>query len=117
MGRNSGYIAMQASLASGQIDICLIPEVLFSYNSMNINYGSIFALSLCFYCINQVPFNLHGPQGVLNHLKYLLESKGSAVVCVAEGAGQVSELCLLPFSSLEQRQCLVQNFSMGMNMK
>ncbi|KAH6760125.1 phosphofructokinase 5, partial [Perilla frutescens var. frutescens] len=61
MGRSSGFIAMQASLASGQIDICLIPEV---------------------------PFNLHGPHGVLNHLKYLLERKGSAVVCVAEGAGQ-----------------------------
>lgn len=28
MGRSSGFIAMQASLASGQIDICLIPEVL-----------------------------------------------------------------------------------------
>lgn len=27
MGRSSGYIAMHASLASGQIDICLIPEV------------------------------------------------------------------------------------------
>lgn len=27
MGRSSGFIAMQASLASGQIDICLIPEV------------------------------------------------------------------------------------------
>ncbi|KAL0733639.1 hypothetical protein Bca4012_009849 [Brassica carinata] len=26
MGRNSGFIAMQASLASGQVDICLIPE-------------------------------------------------------------------------------------------
>ncbi|XP_073121425.1 ATP-dependent 6-phosphofructokinase 5, chloroplastic [Henckelia pumila] len=61
MGRSSGFIAMQASLASGQIDICLIPEV---------------------------PFNLHGPHGVLNHLEYLLETKGSAVVCVAEGAGQ-----------------------------
>ncbi|KAL3630493.1 ATP-dependent 6-phosphofructokinase 5, chloroplastic [Castilleja foliolosa] len=61
MGRNSGYIAMQASLASGQIDVCLIPEV---------------------------PFNLHGPNGVLSHLKYLIETKGSAVVCVAEGAGQ-----------------------------
>ncbi|KAK6154185.1 hypothetical protein DH2020_013824 [Rehmannia glutinosa] len=61
MGRSSGFIAMQASLASGQIDICLIPEV---------------------------PFNLHGPNGVLSHLKYLLETKGSAVVCVAEGAGQ-----------------------------
>lgn len=37
-----------------------------------------------------MPFNLHGPHGVLRHLKYLLETKGSAVVCVAEGAGQVS---------------------------
>ncbi|KAL2528154.1 ATP-dependent 6-phosphofructokinase 5 [Forsythia ovata] len=61
MGRSSGFIAMQSSLASGQIDICLIPEV---------------------------PFNLHGPHGVLSHLKYLLETKGFAVVCVAEGAGQ-----------------------------
>ncbi|PSS26547.1 ATP-dependent 6-phosphofructokinase [Actinidia chinensis var. chinensis] len=61
MGRSSGFIAMHASLASGQIDICLIPEV---------------------------PFNLHGPHGVLRHLEYLLETKGSAVVCVAEGAGQ-----------------------------
>lgn len=62
MGRSSGFIAMQASLASGQVDICLIPEV---------------------------PFNLHGPDGVLKHLNYLIETKGSAVVCVAEGAGQV----------------------------
>ncbi|KAL2347398.1 hypothetical protein Fmac_001398 [Flemingia macrophylla] len=61
MGRDSGFIAMHASLASGQIDICLIPEV---------------------------PFNLHGPSGVLSYLKYLIETKGSAVVCVAEGAGQ-----------------------------
>ncbi|XP_042509141.1 ATP-dependent 6-phosphofructokinase 5, chloroplastic-like, partial [Macadamia integrifolia] len=61
MGRSSGFIAMHASLASGQVDVCLIPEV---------------------------PFRLNGPHGVLNHLKYLLESKGSAVVCVAEGAGQ-----------------------------
>ena len=27
MGRSSGFIAMQAALASGQIDVCLIPEV------------------------------------------------------------------------------------------
>ncbi|KAL2569209.1 hypothetical protein AAZV13_18G114700 [Glycine max] len=64
MGRSSGFIAMQASLSSGQVDICLIPEV---------------------------PFNLHGPHGVLSHLKYLLETKGSAVVCVAEGAGQTKK--------------------------
>ncbi|XP_043805757.1 ATP-dependent 6-phosphofructokinase 5, chloroplastic isoform X2 [Manihot esculenta] len=61
MGRSSGFIAMHAALASGQVDICLIPEV---------------------------PFHLHGPHGVLRHLKYLIETKGSAVVCVAEGAGQ-----------------------------
>ncbi|XP_050291264.1 ATP-dependent 6-phosphofructokinase 5, chloroplastic [Quercus robur] len=61
MGRSSGFIAMHAALSSGQIDICLIPEV---------------------------PFNLDGPHGVLRHLKYLIETKGSAVVCVAEGAGQ-----------------------------
>ncbi|KAK6120000.1 hypothetical protein DH2020_046240 [Rehmannia glutinosa] len=65
MGRSSGFIAMQASLASGQIDICLIPEV---------------------------PFNLHGPNGVLSHLKYLLETKGSAVVCVAEERGRLDFL-------------------------
>jgi hypothetical protein len=29
MGRHSGFIAMHASLASGQIDVCLIPEVCF----------------------------------------------------------------------------------------
>ncbi|XP_058087973.1 ATP-dependent 6-phosphofructokinase 5, chloroplastic [Magnolia sinica] len=61
MGRSSGFLAMQASLASGQVDICLIPEV---------------------------PFRVHGEHGVLRHLRYLIETKGSAVVCVAEGAGQ-----------------------------
>jgi 6-phosphofructokinase 1 len=27
MGRSSGFIAMHASLSSGQVDVCLIPEV------------------------------------------------------------------------------------------
>ena len=27
MGRSSGFIAMQASMASGLVDVCLIPEV------------------------------------------------------------------------------------------
>nr|CAD1825174.1 unnamed protein product [Ananas comosus var. bracteatus] len=61
MGRHSGFIAMHASLSSGQIDICLIPEV---------------------------PFTLDGPNGVLRHLERLIEKKGFAMVCVAEGAGQ-----------------------------
>ncbi|KAG1334476.1 ATP-dependent 6-phosphofructokinase 5, chloroplastic [Cocos nucifera] len=61
MGRSSGFIAMHASLSSGQIDICLIPEV---------------------------PFTLGGPNGVLQHLEHLIKTKGNAVICVAEGAGQ-----------------------------
>jgi 6-phosphofructokinase 1 len=28
MGRSSGFIAMHASLSSGQVDVCLIPEVI-----------------------------------------------------------------------------------------
>ncbi|CAL4916595.1 unnamed protein product [Urochloa decumbens] len=61
MGRSSGFITMHASLSSGQVDICLIPEV---------------------------PFTLDGPNGVLQHLEHLIETKGFALVCVAEGAGQ-----------------------------
>nr|CAB3499696.1 unnamed protein product [Digitaria exilis] len=61
MGRSSGFITMHASLSSGQVDICLIPEV---------------------------PFTLDGPNGVLRHLEHLIETKGFALVCVAEGAGQ-----------------------------
>ncbi|KAF9626138.1 hypothetical protein IFM89_031265 [Coptis chinensis] len=61
MGRSSGFIAMHATLSSGQIDVCLIPEV---------------------------PFSLEGDYGVLQHLEQLIQTKGSAVVCVAEGAGQ-----------------------------
>lgn len=34
MGRSSGFIAMQSSLASGQVDICLIPEVTINYNQL-----------------------------------------------------------------------------------
>ncbi|CAN6195933.1 unnamed protein product [Urochloa humidicola] len=61
MGRSSGFIAMHASLSSGQIDVCLIPEV---------------------------SFTLDGEHGVLQHLEHLLNTKGFCVICVAEGAGQ-----------------------------
>lgn len=97
MGRSSGFIAMQASLASGQIDICLIPEVC----SLPYIYWILcnafleFLSKIISYFISQVPFNLHGPHGVLRHLKYLLETKGSAVVCAAEGAGQVSSIIIM----------------------
>jgi 6-phosphofructokinase 1 len=61
MGRQSGFIAVQASLASGVVDACLIPEV---------------------------PFRLAGPKGLFGHIRRVLDAKGYCVVCVAEGAGQ-----------------------------
>lgn len=53
----------QASLASGVVDVCLIPEV---------------------------PFALHGDFGLLAYVEKVLSAKGNAVICVAEGAAQVS---------------------------
>ncbi len=53
---------MQASLASGLVDVCLIPEV---------------------------GFQLDGDSGLIMHLERLLEAKGHALICVAEGAAQV----------------------------
>jgi len=58
MGRQSGFIAMQASMASGVVDVCLIPEMQFNVEK------------LCRY------------------IEQVFERKGHAVVCVAEGAGQ-----------------------------
>jgi 6-phosphofructokinase len=60
-GRRSGFIAMQSSLSSGVVDVCLIPEE---------------------------PFELDGPAGVLGYVRKIIEQKGHCVVCVAEGAGQ-----------------------------
>ncbi|CAL5226255.1 g9100 [Coccomyxa viridis] len=61
MGRQSGFVAMEASMASGLVDICLIPEV---------------------------PFVLRGDSGLLSYVQHLLDVQGHAVICVAEGAGQ-----------------------------
>ncbi|KAK9836290.1 hypothetical protein WJX81_002333 [Elliptochloris bilobata] len=58
MGRSSGFITMEASMASGVVDICLIPEIDFD-----------------------VP-------ALMAHARLLLQQKGHIVVCVAEGAGQ-----------------------------
>ncbi|KAG1663293.1 hypothetical protein FOA52_006334 [Chlamydomonas sp. UWO 241] len=58
MGRQSGFIAMQASMASGVVDVCLIPEIPFSMEK------------LCQY------------------IEKVFERQGHCVVCVAEGAGQ-----------------------------
>lgn len=62
MGRQSGYISMYATIASGQVDAVLIPEV---------------------------PFQLEGEYGVLEFMHKRLKKNGIAVVVIAEGAGQV----------------------------
>jgi 6-phosphofructokinase 1 len=61
MGRHSGFIACYASLASSDANFVLIPEV---------------------------PFQLDGEQGLLASLQRHLARYGSAVIVVAEGAGQ-----------------------------
>lgn len=61
MGRYSGFIASFAALADTSADFVLIPEV---------------------------PFELDGPGGFLEHLESRMREKGHAVIVTAEGAGQ-----------------------------
>ena len=61
MGRESGFIAANASLAQSDVNFCLIPES---------------------------PFDLEGPNGLLENVKRRLLERGHAVILVAEGAGQ-----------------------------
>ncbi len=61
MGRSSGFIAAHATLGSGDVDLCLVPEV---------------------------PIVLEGETGCLPHLWNRVKEKGYAVVVVAEGAGE-----------------------------
>lgn len=61
MGREAGFIAAAATVASGEANFTLIPEQ---------------------------PFELEGPHGFLPALKRRLQSRQHAVVVVAEGAGQ-----------------------------
>jgi 6-phosphofructokinase 1 len=61
MGRDSGFIAANASLAVQEVNFVLIPEV---------------------------DFELHGPNGFLKILRKRLERKHHVLIAVAEGAGQ-----------------------------
>lgn len=61
MGRESGFIAAQATLALKEVNMVLIPEV---------------------------AFDIDGPGGVLAHLEQRLKARKHAVIVVAEGAGQ-----------------------------
>jgi len=61
MGRDSGFIAANAALASPDVNFVIIPEM---------------------------DFDLTGPNGFLTVLKKRLENKQHALIAVAEGAGQ-----------------------------
>lgn len=61
MGRYSGFIAMHATLASRDVDCCLIPES---------------------------PFYLEGNGGLFDFIEQRLKENGHMVIVVAEGAGQ-----------------------------
>lgn len=58
MGRSSGFISMHASMASGVVDVCLIPEISFRMDKL------------------------------IAYVDTVLARKDYAVLCVAEGAGQ-----------------------------
>lgn len=61
MGRDSGFIACAAALATGEANAVLIPEV---------------------------PFTLEGKNGLLDLIEDRLATRGHAVIITAEGAGQ-----------------------------
>ncbi|XP_073034088.1 ATP-dependent 6-phosphofructokinase 3-like [Primulina eburnea] len=61
MGRYSGFIAMYATLASRDVDCCLIPES---------------------------PFYLEGAGGLFEYIEKRLKEQGHMVIVMAEGAGQ-----------------------------
>jgi 6-phosphofructokinase 1 len=61
MGRQSGFIAANASIASQDVNFCLIPEL---------------------------PFDLEGENGFFKHLLERVKRKSHAVVVVAEGVGE-----------------------------
>ena len=63
MGRHAGFIAVHATLASGDVDLVLIPEL-----PVNVNPGD--------------------PKNCLEHVKKAILNNGHAVVVVAEGAGE-----------------------------
>lgn len=61
MGRASGFIAAQATIASRNVNVCLVPEV---------------------------PFDIAGRGGLLDHLEQRLARRKHAVIVVAEGCGE-----------------------------
>ncbi len=61
MGRDAGFIAAAATLASLEVNYCLVPEI---------------------------HFDLDGEHGLLRHLERRLEARGHALIVVAEGCAR-----------------------------
>ncbi|MCQ2250497.1 MAG: ATP-dependent 6-phosphofructokinase [Bacteroidales bacterium] len=61
MGRDSGFIAANTTLATGDVNFALIPEM---------------------------KFDLYGEKGLINQIKKRVEARQHALIIVAEGAGQ-----------------------------
>ncbi len=61
MGRDSGFIAARATVATNNVNFCLVPEI---------------------------DFDIEGRNGILVHIEERLKRRGSCVILVAEGAGQ-----------------------------
>ena len=59
-GRSSGFVAMYSTLASRDVNICLVPEV---------------------------PFNLYGENGLIDYIFKRIKIKHHCVIVVGEGAG------------------------------
>lgn len=86
MGRQAGFIAAHTALSSNDANFVLIPEV---------------------------PFELEGPNGLLQHLKSRLEKRGHAVILVAEGAGQE----LMPKTNLTDASGNIRLSNIGLFLK
>jgi 6-phosphofructokinase 1 len=61
MGRHAGFIAMEASAASKDVNVCLIPEF---------------------------KWDLYGEKGLLSYVYKRLKERRTCVIVVAEGAGE-----------------------------
>jgi len=61
MGRDSGFIAANTTLATGDVNFVLIPEM---------------------------KFDLYGDKGLINQIKKRVEARQHALIIIAEGAGQ-----------------------------
>lgn len=61
MGRDSGFIAARAAIATNLVNFCLVPEI---------------------------DFDINGENGLFFHIKKRILDRGNCVILVAEGAGQ-----------------------------